>query len=695
MSEDIRTIYYDAKEEYENSNFQNSLNLISDVDTLVEINNLSSEEQEIYGKVLILSGLNHYYLNNFDISIEKARLAITHLESKPNLELLTKAYSLLGSNYYGKSDFHKSLEYSKITLELREKLNDKVGISQSFYLIGNIHNVTGNYIEAIESYTKSLKIKEEIFDFQGIVSNYIALGSVYKESSEYSITLDYYYKALELSRKYSYTLSTANTLTNIGLVHHNLGDFTKALEFYKQSLQLFIELNQSNGIAKCYNNIGLVYSVIEEYKTSLEFHYKSLKINQSIQNKHGIATSLNNIGRIYESLDELEKSIEHYNKSLSIRQQIQNKKGIASSLKNIANIHLLMGEYDEAFQKFRDSIFIYKELNDKVGMISSLVSLGTLYTKIEFNQYSTLTAEELLKEAESKALEISYKVGLINVYIALSTMNEQIGKFDVALEYYKKSVSIEKEYFAELSIQSTRKFEYRLSIEEAQRERIVLTSKLEEQERLLFDILPSSIAKRILNGEKTISEHKENACILFADIVGFTEISQSISSDELVMNLNKIFQSFDSLAKKHAIEKIKTIGDSYMVMSNQNVDNVYPSNSIAMFAIELLESSKLLKFGSKQLEVRIGIHIGDIVCGVIGGHKYSYDIWGDAVNVASRMESYSKPDRIHVSKEFAKSIEHHTDFEIIPRGEISIKGKGSMSTYWLEKRKDLTVKVVK
>lgn len=685
MFHEINSKYLKAKNEYENSNFQHSLNLISEIETLIEIRNLSTEVHELYGEVLLLCGLNNYYLNNFDISIEKTLFAISLLESTTNILLLSKAYSLLGSSYYSKSDFPKSLEYSKKTLELRNELNDKHGISQSLYLIGNIHNVTGSYTDAIESYSKSLKIKEEIYDFQGIVSNYIALGTVYKERSEYSITLDYYNKALELSRIHSFTLSTANTLTNIGLVHHNLGDFTKALEYYQESLPLFIELRNTYGMTNCYNNIGLVYAVIEEFKTSLEFHFKSLEINESIQNKHGIAISLNNIGKIYETLQEFDKSIEHYNKSLSLRLQIQNKKGIASSLKNIAIIHLLMGKFDEAFQKFQESFSLNKELDDKVGIITTLVSLGTLYSNKEFSNYSSSKAEELLKDAESKALEISYKVGLINVYIALSNMYEQIADFDVALEYYKKSVTIEKEYFAELSIQTTRKFEYRLSIEEAQRERIILSSKLEEQERLLHDILPSSIAKRILKGEKTISEHIENACILFADIVGFTEISQTISSDEMVMNLNQIFQNFDSLAKKHNIEKIKTIGDSYVAMSTQTNDNKYPSVAIAMFALELVESSKLLKFGSKPLEVRIGIHIGDIVSGVIGGHKYSYDIWGDVVNVASRMESYSKPGKIHISEEFGNSIESHPEFEIIPRGEISIKGKGTMNTYWLEK----------
>ena len=688
MIEEIGVLLQKAKEETELSHFIQSLELLTTLELqFPNFNALSLEQKELYIDSVILSSLNLYYLNNLDLSIEKARFAVQLLEEYPNITFLSKSYSLLASNYYNNSDLQQALFFSNNALKLREELQDVDGISKSLYLLGNIYSLSGKYSEAIESYQTSLKHKEEIFDNQGIVSNYIALGSVYKERAEYTIALDYYNKALEIATQHQFRLSIANTLTNIGVIHNSLGNFTKALEQYQQSLPIFIEVKNEIGTANCYNNIGNIYSIIEEYESSLKFHFKSLEIRESIQNKYGIATSFNNIGKNYEQLLNIEKAVEYYNKSISIRKQINDKKGIASTLQNIANIHVRLADYNDAFQLYNESLFLRNQLQDSIGIISTLVSLGSLFSNKDFEEYSAEKAIEFLSSAESKAKEISYKIGLINVYIAFSQLYETTNSLNLALEYYKKSVALEKEYFAELSIESTRKFEHRLKIEESERDRKILAMRLEEQERLLYDILPSSIAKRILNGEKTISEHRSNVCILFADIVGFTEISQAISPDMLVSDLNIVFQEFDSLAKKHSIEKIKTIGDSYMAMSHQGISKIHPAISIANFALEMLQVIKTIAFGSKNLQVRIGIHIGDIISGVIGGHKYSYDIWGDAVNIASRMESYSDPNRIHISKEFATLLSSYPEYTILPRGEITIKGKGRMNTFWLEKRK--------
>src|SRR6185369_12244634 len=159
---------------------------------------------------------------------------------------------------------------------------------------------------------------------------------------------------------------------------------------------------------------------------------------------------------------------------------------------------------------------------------------------------------------------------------------------------------------------------------------------------------------------------------------------------ELVEGLDRIFSEFDTLAEKYGLEKIKTIGDAYMVVSGAPEPRADHADVLMQFAIEMLEVMKQFRSIStgEQIQLRIGIHSGEVVAGVIGKKKFAYDMWGDAVNTAARMESHGEPDKIHVSEDFHNSIVTNTLLTTIifsPRGEMDIKGKGMMKTYFLEK----------
>lgn len=207
---------------------------------------------------------------------------------------------------------------------------------------------------------------------------------------------------------------------------------------------------------------------------------------------------------------------------------------------------------------------------------------------------------------------------------------------------------------------------------------------LEEQERsegLLLNILPHSIAKRLKSGEGVIAEHYENVTVLFSDIVGFTEYSQKVSPQILVNKLNELFSEFDDLSVRFDLEKIKTIGDAYMVISGAPEENPLHAEKILDMAIEMLNVLYIWqKKESVDLGLRIGIHTGSIVAGVIGKKKFIFDIWGDTVNTASRMESHGEPGKIHLSGVTYDLLKDKYNFS--SRGKIKIKGKGEMETYF-------------
>ena len=209
-----------------------------------------------------------------------------------------------------------------------------------------------------------------------------------------------------------------------------------------------------------------------------------------------------------------------------------------------------------------------------------------------------------------------------------------------------------------------------------------LREEQEKSEKLLLNILPKPIAERLKQNETTIAEYFPEVTVLFADIVGFTTLSSTMNPIELVELLNKIFSGFDLLCEKHGLEKIKTIGDAYMAVGGLPYPRVDHAEAIAQMALDMqTEIARFNAQNKKYFSIRIGIHSGPVVAGVIGIKKFIYDLWGDTVNIASRMESHGLSWRIQVTETTYKLLEHK--YWLNERGIINIKGKGGMKTYLL------------
>ncbi|MEG3850273.1 adenylate/guanylate cyclase domain-containing protein [Microcoleus sp. herbarium19] len=208
----------------------------------------------------------------------------------------------------------------------------------------------------------------------------------------------------------------------------------------------------------------------------------------------------------------------------------------------------------------------------------------------------------------------------------------------------------------------------------------------EQSESLLLNILPEEIANRLKRGDSTIADTFADVTVLFADIVGFTQLSSQVSPTQLVALLNDIFSTFDNLAESHGLEKIKTIGDAYMVVGGLPIPRPDHAVAIAEMALDMLDAiAEFSHTHNQNLSIRIGINTGPVVAGVIGIKKFIYDLWGDTVNTASRMESHGKPGCIHVTSTTYQELQEKYFFE--SRGAIEVKGKGKMNTYLLQCRK--------
>jgi len=210
-----------------------------------------------------------------------------------------------------------------------------------------------------------------------------------------------------------------------------------------------------------------------------------------------------------------------------------------------------------------------------------------------------------------------------------------------------------------------------------------LAAEKEKSERLLLNILPAEIADRLKNGGGTIADHFDSVSVLFADLAGFTEYSQRADAGSLVAMLDEVFSAFDALALEHGVEKIKTIGDAYMAVAGLPARRPDHARAVALMALGMQEQmADLAARRPLALRLRIGIHSGPVVAGVIGKHKFSYDLWGDTVNTASRMESHGEVGRVHVAQSTRDLLAD--SFRFTERGEVTVKGKGTMRTYFLD-----------
>jgi len=531
---------------------------------------------------------------------------------------------------------------------------DTESLANVYNLLGLVYSNLSDFSKALEYLEIALHINEEIGRKVGISANLHNIGSVYSHLSDYPKALEYFEKALKINEEIEKKDYLSNNLGSIANIYSNLSDYSKALEYYEKAILISIEIDDKKGISMSIGNTGVIYFDISDYTKALEYFGKALLFDEEIGYKGGIATWIGNIGNTYKELSDYPKSLEYLTNALHINEEIGDKSGIVANLMNIGYLHIFLADYSKAL--------------------------------------------EYLNKAYSLSIDIGTKRLTMTLLSYLSELYEKMGDINTAFSYYKQYIEIKEEIQSEENKKKVSQFDQKRKIEEDRKARELRLARFQEQEKILHNILPANIADRIIKQETFIADHFQSVSVLFMDLVGFTALSSIAPPKQLVFLLDAIFQKADDVVEQFGLEKIKTIGDGYLAVANVTSPLEHHQKATAQAALQLLETMRefVVYFPSdlgdtnwaknmKDLEIRIGIHTGEVVAGIIGKNKYTYDLWGDAVNIASRMESNSEAGRIHISEQFAKSIEQNLEFSLIPRGEITIKGKGTMNTYWLEK----------
>ena len=514
----------------------------------------------------------------------------------------------------------------------------------------------------------------------------------------------------------------------------NQGDYVRALEYYQRSLRLKEELGQEEKMATSLNNIGNIYYFLDEVDKALEYMQRGLDLSEATKNEYQISSALNNIGLIYLKKGDSETAIDFFNRSLSLYKKLGSQKEIGAALNNLGLANKNLGNYDGAFSYYNQSLAVKKELGDQDGISRSYISIGE-------NGLGYGNTSLAIKYC-SKALEIAEKLGTIaqqeESCRCLYDAYKKSGSDDKALAYYEKMERLEdslkseeiakklqqmefqkavtedslKQVEKDLRIEMERQAEARkyartrtlfllalfviflVTISLYARYRYIQTSQKELQqekdrsENLLLNILPAEVAEELKSKGESAAKHFENVSVLFTDFQDFTEMSESLSPEDLVSEINYCFKAFDAICERNKIEKIKTIGDSYMAAGGLPVQTEDSVGNTVMAAIEMagfILRRKLEKRLARErpFEMRVGVHTGPVVAGIIGEKKFQYDIWGDTVNTASRMESHCEIGKVNISKTTYDLIRDDRRFTFKRRGEITVKGKGEFDMFYV------------
>ena len=635
-------------------------------------------------------------------------------EDRDRIQLRANTTRLLGVVSWRRGDNPTALEHYNSALHLSEEIADKAGIANALGNIGLVHWNLSDYPKALEYLQTSLAIYEELSSADDIARNLGNIGGVYWNLSEYSQALEYYQKTLHIYEALGETDSIAKVLGNVGAVYSSMADYARALEYLQRALTMYEQLNSKHGVAINLGNIGLVYSSLSDYTHALEYYQKSLAMYEELGNTTGIASMFGNIGNIHHNRSDYTLAFEYIHKSLALHEKLGKKEGILGNLGNIGMLHRKLLDYSNALEYLQKALAIAEEIGSKNSIATCLGNIGKIYGTKDFDGYDTTIAEEFMMKAIAMNGETGAIGKNIDVFQNLANLYEDMERWKEANEYNKKYHELEKQVESNEAKKQASILEQQRQTAEREKHLELERMRATAEKRILNNILPEEITNRLIQGENPIADHFDSVSVLFMDIVDFTPLATSITAQQLVHLLNAIFSAADGVMREFGMEKIKTIGDAYMAVAGAPVvqhDHAQRAGQAALQLLDVMENLVVTfpeNYGDRswiesipEIKVRIGLHCGPVAAGVVGENKFLYDLWGDAVNTAARMESHGEAGRIHVSEAFMRAATEHSRSEVVktghalslhtatfsfsPRGEIDIKGKGTMPTYFLER----------
>jgi len=657
---------------------------------LIEAVTLMRQSKDVITEAELSDQLGSMYhqSGDFEVAVPRFERALTLYEQTRNRDKVARALNRIGSTLYNMGEYGKALEYCFRSLQIREKEGNKLKAADVLVNIGNIYSANDELRKAYEYYKKAEPIVRDSGSGTQRSELLTSLGIVYGRLRQFKPAKTYFEAALDTARSNNDERSAANILGNLAALHAFMQEPDQAVRYAEQARAIHQKLGDQDGLGHVLANLARDYRKLSDsslrklgidparrYAKARELAYQALQISQATGNKEMRRSGLGILYILYRDEKNYQLAFETFQKFVSISDSLTNdrvKKDITRK------------ELQFEFERREDSLRFQQQLTTE-----------------------QLERQQLLNRQQAQLLVLR------NQELALSGKEKELQHLAFLKEQAEKQEKEQQLQLAESrqDLQQTRLAALRkekelqrqeLENSKLQRNLFVGCSALlvllggsiavgwrktrKEQkvsEGLLLNILPAEVAAELKQNGRAEARLFDEVTVLFTDFVDFTIASEQLPPQELVNELHTCFKAFDEIMAKYGIEKIKTIGDAYLAvcgLPHPKEDHAVTAMKAAQEILDFIEERKRL-LGDRAFDIRIGIHSGPVVAGIVGVKKFAYDIWGDTVNTAARMEQSGEPGKINISEATYALVKDQ--FPCSYRGEIKAKNKGMMNMYFV------------
>jgi class 3 adenylate cyclase len=589
---------------------------------------------------------------------------------------IAQAMENLGGSYLADKDLIKREDYYNQALLLYKEVGNEKGVDRMVKELALLYE-SADTKKAIDFYLKSLNRAKEIGDNEGISYALFKIGNLYyRDLTLYTESIFYFLQALKHSQEITDHETFLNASLNIGDIYFTLENYDSALIYFKKCYTVAEESSNENFISYLNTRFGEVYKNVGDFLQAVNYHKKAFEYHKVNDNQWSLWRSLIYLGSVYiamkdyqTALDNLIEAESFLNKAYLIKDGVIIKSSQRIKIKPEEEVFTELGQ-KEIYSGF---VIVYERISDFKNAYKYQTYLSNIKTS-NINQSEVYHAENtryLLKQKNtSDSIRYSSKI---------SNLEEGI----------KNEIRIKKIYFGTIICAIIALIIVIYFIFKIRFQKDIIHKEKIKSDNLLLNILPSEVAEELKITGKSDARNFANVSVLFTDFKEFTKIAETLDAKELVEEIDTCFKSFDKIITNHQIEKIKTIGDAYMAAGGLHTPSMIAAKNVILAGLDMLSFMKsrkveLQRKNKPYFEMRVGIHTGPVVAGIVGVKKFQYDIWGDTVNIANRMERSGEIGKLNISESTYNLIKDDPYFGFEYMGKIYAKNKGELEMYFAD-----------
>ncbi|NND26049.1 MAG: tetratricopeptide repeat protein [Flavobacteriaceae bacterium] len=565
---------------------------------------------------------------------------------------LAYAYKNMGLGHYVKGEFSDVLIYWEKSLAIFQEIDDETGISNLLNNLGAVYQTKGDDPKALDYFIRSVKIAEKINDSSRVGTAYLNIGTVYSnEETTYQDAFESFNKAKTIFSNMGYDEGVGAAAINIAELNLKNGDPEAALPYLNEALDAYTR--SGNSLSHTYNYMGKAYKDLKSYGLAKEYHLKAIEAADLNDAKLEKTKALISLGEVLIEQEAYAEAVTNFKEGLKLTEVTGVYRDKKDAYEGLSKAYSGLKDYRNAYNYQQ----LFAAVSDTIRNDSYEESISNMRFQYDLEN----------KEREIKLLNIDNE--LKQTQIERTTASKRLLYAIAAL-------------FLAMTGGIFLRFRF------IQKSNARLAKERNKSESILLNILPKETAEELKAQGFIKAKYFKEVTVLFTDFKEFSLVAEEIPAEELVQSLDYFFKKFDLITEKHNLEKIKTIGDAYMCAGGLPTQNSTHTENALLAALEILEFVKETQQnppnGIYPFKVRIGINTGPVVAGVVGNKKFQYDIWGNTVNIAARMESNSEPGKINVSENTYQHLKNKYNFTY--RGKITAKNEQLLNMYYAEEK---------